>query len=246
MLKQFLKNILLREKASSERFVDHLKKSGVTVGERVKFYAPQHSLVDVTCPWLLSIGNDVKITHGVIILTHDYSWSVLKKMPNKPGRILGAQSPVSIGNNVFIGMNAIITRGVNIGDNVIIGAGSIVTKDCESGFVYAGNPAKKLMSIEELYKKREAAQFKEAKEMALLYKKRFGKEPEINVFREYFPLFCTADKAEKIPDFKAQMQTCNNFDDCFNYMSNNAPMFKSFSDFLTACFDNNAEETIDE
>ena len=76
------------------------------------------------------------------------------------GGIFGASGNVTIGDNVFIGMNAIITRNVTIGDNVIIGVGSIVTKDCESGYVYAGNPAHKIMSIDQFYDKRKELQLK--------------------------------------------------------------------------------------
>lgn len=50
--------------------------------------------------------------------------------------------PVNIGDNVWIGMNSIVMRGVTIGDNSIIGAGSIVTKDIPSNVIAAGNPCK--------------------------------------------------------------------------------------------------------
>ena len=89
MLKQFLRNIVLGEKASSERYVSYLRKQGVSVGEHVRFYSPMHTVVDLTCPCLLSIGNNVSITQGVIILTHDYSWSVRKQLPDSDGEILG-------------------------------------------------------------------------------------------------------------------------------------------------------------
>ena len=49
---------------------------------------------------------------------------------------------IEIGNNVFLGMNAIIMPGVKIGDNSIVAAGSIVTKSVPSGYVVGGNPAK--------------------------------------------------------------------------------------------------------
>ena len=39
---------------------------------------------------------------------------------------VGGGLPVCIGNNVFIGMNAIILMGTNIGNNSIVGAGSVV------------------------------------------------------------------------------------------------------------------------
>ena len=121
MLKQFVRNILLREKASSEKFVAFLKNKGVEIGNDVTFYSPHEALVDITCPCLLTIGNHVRFAKGITILTHDFSWSVLKRLPKKEGIILGAQSPVEIGDNVFVGMNVTITRGVKIGDNVVIG-----------------------------------------------------------------------------------------------------------------------------
>ena len=126
MIKKWLKSLVLGEKASSKKYVEFLRKKGAHIGEDVIFYVPSHMSIDTTAPYLLSIGNHVCMAQGVIILTHDY-WAVTKTMD---GSILGAQSPVTIGNNVFIGMNAIITRGVTIGDNVIIGSSSLVTKNC--------------------------------------------------------------------------------------------------------------------
>ena len=238
MLRNLLRSILYREKASSEKYVAYLKKQGVQIGEDVTFYSPPHTLVDLTFPWLLTIGDHVRITHGVIILLHDYSWSVLKQLPENEGRILGAQSPVTIGNNVFIGMNAIITRGVTIGDNVIIGAGSVVTGDCEPDSVYAGNPARKIMTIGEYLKKREAAQFREARELALIYREKFGKTPPVDVFNEYFMLFCDADTAKQNPKFRAQMATGGNYEQSELYMQQHRPVFGSFEEFLAACFEN--------
>jgi acetyltransferase-like isoleucine patch superfamily enzyme len=49
--------------------------------------------------------------------------------------------PVKIGDNVWIGMNATILKGVSIGDNSVVAAGSVVTKSVEPNVVVAGNPA---------------------------------------------------------------------------------------------------------
>lgn len=236
MIKDFVRNLVLREKATPEKFAQYLRKQGVDIGENVRFYSPKNTLVDLTAPWLITIGDNVKITHGVIILTHDYSWAVLKKLPDKGGRVIGAQAPVTIGNNVFIGMNAIITRGVTIGDNVVIGAGSVVAKDCESNSVYAGSPARKIMSIDEFYEKRLQKQFDEAKTLALHYKKKFSKNPPMEIFSEYFMLFCTAEQALEIPVFKAQMETNNNFDETLEIMKKNPPIFDGYEAFLNECF----------
>lgn len=242
MIRSFLRTIILAEKSSSEKYISWLRKQGVKIGKEVTIFSPRKCLIDISCPWLLTIGDHVRIAHGVIILTHDYSWSVLRKLPENKGRILGAQSPVVIGNNVFIGMNAIITRGVTIGDNVVIGAGSIVTKNCESNSVYAGNPAKRIMSIEAYLKKRETAQFEEARKLVQAYYEHFGKIPPEEVLHEYFMLFCTADTAQQNPAFQRQLTVEHGLSDSIEYMQNHKPMFTCYHSFLEACF---ANETIE-
>ena len=53
-----------------------------------------------------------------------------------------ANSPVIIGENVWIGSNARICKGVTIGDNAIVAANAVVTKDVPSNSIAAGNPAR--------------------------------------------------------------------------------------------------------
>ncbi len=239
MLKGLFKKLIYKEDATSDSLIDFLRNKGAVIGENVIVYAPNKTLIDKTKPFLLSIGNNVRITQGVKILTHDYSWSVIKCYSSHkcdPGQIIGSEGPVTVGNNVFIGMNAIITKGVTVGDNVIIGAGSIVTKDCESDSVYAGNPAKKIMSIDEFFAKRKALQFEEAKLIAQKYKERFNKLPGPEVFMEYFYLFSTGKSACKNEIFKYQMETSGNFDESYSFLENNPPMFPDFESFINACF----------
>ena len=50
--------------------------------------------------------------------------------------------PIVIGDNVWIGMNAVVMSGVNIGENVVIGANSVVTHDIPANVVAAGNPCR--------------------------------------------------------------------------------------------------------
>ena len=57
--------------------------------------------------------------------------------------------PITIGNNVWIGGNAVILPGVTIGNNVVIGAGSVVTKDIPDNVIAAGNPCRILRKITE-------------------------------------------------------------------------------------------------
>ncbi len=56
-------------------------------------------------------------------------------------------APIVIGNDVFVGANSIILKGVTIGDKAIIGAGSVVTKNIPNGEIWAGNPAKFIRKI---------------------------------------------------------------------------------------------------
>lgn len=55
--------------------------------------------------------------------------------------------PVTIGNNVWIGGNAVINPGVTIGDNVVVASGAVVTKDVPDNVVVAGVPAKVIRGI---------------------------------------------------------------------------------------------------
>jgi len=53
----------------------------------------------------------------------------------------GAAAPIVIGNDVFVGMEALVLKGVTIGDGAVVGAGAVVTQDVPPRAVVAGNPA---------------------------------------------------------------------------------------------------------
>ena len=60
---------------------------------------------------------------------------------NRPARPTLKTVPVKICDNVWIGMNAVILKGVTIGQNSVVAAGAVVTKSVEANTVVAGNPA---------------------------------------------------------------------------------------------------------
>lgn len=80
------------------------------------------------------LGNNVRIGPGVGIISSGHSMDDYD--------IHEENKPVSVGSNVWIGMNAVILPGVSIGDNVVIGAGSVVTSDIPANSIAAGNPCK--------------------------------------------------------------------------------------------------------
>ena len=76
-IKKTLFRFALYFPGAENRLVNHLKLGGVKIGNKIKIYGATSVVIDETRPWLLTIGNNVRITHGVQILTHDYSKSVL-------------------------------------------------------------------------------------------------------------------------------------------------------------------------
>lgn len=102
-------------------------------------------------PYLIKVGNKVRIASGVKFITHDGGMWVIRNLGiNKNADKVG---PIILGDNVFIGVDSIILQNVKIGNNVIIGCRSVVTKDVPDNSVVAGIPAKYICSIEEYYKK---------------------------------------------------------------------------------------------
>lgn len=180
------KKFLYGYKSNSKSYIRYLKNKGITIGNNVTFYESYTNYVDTQKPWLITIGNNVEITRGVTILTHSYDWCVLKQLY---GEVIGARGKVSIGNNVFIGMNTMILKGTTIGDNVIIGANSTISRDIPSNVVVAGNPAKIICSLDEYYNKRLLKYNSEAEELFIEYYLKNNKIPPKNVFEEFFWLF---------------------------------------------------------
>jgi len=106
----------------------------------------QHnSLVDSLVPSMVEIGNNFISAPGSIILAHDASLLVHFNTYRVEKTV--------IGDNVFLGANAVILAGVTVGDGAIIGAGSVVSKNVERSMVVAGNPAKVISTVQEYYEK---------------------------------------------------------------------------------------------
>lgn len=121
--------------------------------------------------FLLTIGDDVTLS-DCQILCHDASTK----------RALGYArvGRVEIGNNVFIGADAIVLPNVKIGSNVIIGAGSVVCKDIPDNCVAAGNPCRPIKSYEEFVREN-----KELLKTAPVFETPSGQKSEEEKKKEY-------------------------------------------------------------
>lgn len=139
--KQKIKEFLYRMRG--DHTTENLIKKGLKVGKNFKRL--NGVILDPAHCWLITIGDNVTMAPNVHVLAHDAS-TCFELGYAKIGR-------VNIGNNVFIGASSIVLPNVTIGDNVIVGAGAVVTHDLESNGVYAGNPAKLIVSYDEYMNK---------------------------------------------------------------------------------------------
>lgn len=146
MFKKLLFKFLVYRSDAHNVYKVYVKFLGVKIGSNSRFTGKKISFGSE--PYLITIGDNVTITPGVKFQTHDGGVALFRE--GYPG--LNVFGKITIGNNVFIGEDAMIMYGVTIGDNVVIGARSVVTKDIPSNSVAVGVPAKVIKSLEE-YKK---------------------------------------------------------------------------------------------
>ncbi|PWR07669.1 capsule biosynthesis protein CapG [Micromonospora acroterricola] len=135
----------LRDRRAAARNPEEFARSlGVNLRGRVRFYGIDRSMFGSE-PWLITLGDNVYVTAGVQFVTHDGGTLILRR--DHPD--LEWTAPISIGDDVYIGVRTIILPGVRIGDRCIVGAGSVVTRDIPDNSVAAGVPARVLKSTDE-------------------------------------------------------------------------------------------------
>ena len=88
----------------------------------------------------IAIGDRVLIAAGAVITTVGHPLEL-------PRWGITVAKPVRIGDDVWIGANAVILPGVSIGSGSIVGAGAVVTRDVPADTVVAGVPARVIKSI---------------------------------------------------------------------------------------------------
>ena len=159
-----------KKTANNDEWIGYLRTKGIRIGAGCEIYK------DVSWgsePYLITIGDHVRITSGCRFITHDGGVWVLRKMYGVDGADLFGK--ITIGNNVHIGMDSVIMPGVTVGNNVVIGCGAVVTHDIPDGEVWGGVPARKIKTTEEYYEKNKD-RFDMSKGMTLEQKKDYLKE----------------------------------------------------------------------
>ncbi|WP_411895341.1 acyltransferase [Winogradskyella sp. A2] len=112
-----------------------LKSCGITFRNRKSVFIGTDVLFDNLKGTRTVIGENVTITTGTKIINH---FPIL----SSNGVTEYSTGDITIGDNVFIGMNSLIIKPVTIGNGAVIGAGSVVTKDIPEKAIVGGNPAK--------------------------------------------------------------------------------------------------------
>lgn len=114
--------------------------ANIHLGEN--FYA-NHGLVILDgAP--VTFGHDVYIAPNCVFSTAGHPFDTERRNEG-----LEYALPITVGDNVWIGMGVMVCPGVTIGSDVVIGAGSVVTRDIPSGVVAVGNPCRVLREITE-------------------------------------------------------------------------------------------------
>ena len=114
----------------------------VSIGSRTKINNNFSAIAEHSS---IFIGNDCRIGAGVEIVDSDFHGVKLSERNNLP---VQSAKPVTVGDDVFIGSNVKIFKGVTIGARSVIANGSLVTRDIPADVVAAGCPARVIRVID--------------------------------------------------------------------------------------------------
>lgn len=92
----------------------------------------------------VKIGDNVNLAQGITVTALNHNFNDPNKRIDEQGVSTNA---VTIGNDIWIGANAVILPGVSIGNHSVVAAGAVVTKDVPAHTLVAGVPAKIIKRI---------------------------------------------------------------------------------------------------
>ena len=124
--------------------VRYFRGRGVQIGEGVEIFSGSLFTFGSE-PYLVSIGNNVTISHDVDFITHDGGMRIARAKSTNAylyGRIC-------VEDDCFLGAHCVLMPGAKVGAGSVIGAGSIVTGEIPSGVVAIGAPAKPIKSVDD-------------------------------------------------------------------------------------------------
>lgn len=131
-------------KKLNERFFlsakEYARRKGVKIGKNcliaTRYWGSE--------PYLITIGNNVRITADVRFFTHGGGNVARQKYPK-----FDTFGKIKVEDGAYIGACSMIMAGVTIGEGALVAAGSIVTKSVAPRTVVAGNPARYICTVDE-------------------------------------------------------------------------------------------------
>jgi acetyltransferase-like isoleucine patch superfamily enzyme len=90
----------------------------------------------------IAIGSHALIASGCRFIDHDHGYS--SRTQPMAEQVDGGEDPIILENDVWLGVNAVVLKGVTIGRGAIVAAGSVVTKSIGAYEMWAGVPARKI------------------------------------------------------------------------------------------------------
>ena len=144
---------------------------GVRVGQNGQILADPDSCFG-TEPWLIKLGDHVDVTSDVKFLSHEGGMWCARGIDKKYEEY-DCFAPTVVGNNVLIGLGALIMPGVRIGNNVIIAARAVVTKDIPDNTVVAGIPARPITTMEKFITSLNNRELEPTKRMTQVQKREY-------------------------------------------------------------------------
>jgi acetyltransferase-like isoleucine patch superfamily enzyme len=117
----------------------YFKESRIEIGNKCALNG-----VALYCNEFIKIGNNCMFGPGTIICDNNSHRVVLDYQDRNKKAV---SSPIIIKDNVWIGMNCTVMKGVTIGENSIIAAGTMVLRDVPENSLYGGNPARLIKKL---------------------------------------------------------------------------------------------------
>ena len=97
---------------------------GVRFNDSSTVFIGTNVTIDRSYPDLVTIGDNVTISTGASIVAHSSPPISMQET-----YLSATQEEIEIGNNVYLGSDAIVLPGVTVADWSVVGAGAVVTKD---------------------------------------------------------------------------------------------------------------------
>lgn len=160
-LKRFIRDVIVILKSNCYKYINgssvfepksilfkKIKISNSTIG-KYTYFAGQGCVNNASVGKFCSIADGVKIGVGLhpidLLSTHPATFSKSTIFPYRlfsQEKAVTESERVTIGNDVWIGLNAIVLDGVTVGNGAVIAAGSVVSKNVDDFAIVGGVPAK--------------------------------------------------------------------------------------------------------